>query len=82
MPYENLPGSSTSRFSVEKTDPEEYVETGRRRSVQIRDSRVQPGLHGFPGPTLKKRVLSNMSPCKEKNDEKMDEKDDDDGDER
>ena len=81
LPYENLPGSSTSHFSAERTDLEEYVEMSKRRTVQLADSRVQPGLHGFPGPTLK-RVLSNLSPCNEKNDEKMDEKDDDDGDER
>ena len=59
LSYENIPGSSiTSHFSAERTDPEEYVEMGRRRSVQLAGSRVQPGLHGFPGPTLKKRVLN------------------------
>ena len=56
--YENLPGSSTSHFSAERTDPVEYVEMGKRRSVQLADSRVQPGLHGFPGLTLKKRVVN------------------------
>ena len=81
LSYENLPGSSTSHFSAERTDLEEYVEMSRRRSVQLADSRVQPAFHGFPGPTLK-RVLSNLSPYNEKNGEKMDEKDDDDGDER
>ena len=82
LSYENLPGSSTSHFSAERTDPEKYVEMSKRRSVHLADSRVQPGLHGFPGPTLKKRVLFNLSHCNGKNDEKMDEKDDDDGDER
>ena len=57
LPYENLPGSSTSHFSAERIDPEEYVEMGKRRSVELADSRGQPGDHGFPGPTLKKRVL-------------------------
>ena len=77
MSYENLPGSSTSHFSAERTDPVDYVEMGKRRSVQLADSRGQPGFHCSPGLTLK-RVLSNLSPCNEKNDEKMDEKDDDD----
>ena len=58
LPYENLPGSSTSHFTAEGTDPEEYVEMGKRRSVELADSRGQPGDHGFPGPTLKKRVLN------------------------
>ena len=58
LPYENLPGSSTSHFTAERTDPEEYVEMGKRRSVELADSRGQPGDHGFPGPTLKKRVLN------------------------
>ena len=58
LPYENLPGSSTSHFSAERIDPEEYVEMGKRRSVELADSRGQPGDHGFPGPTLKKRVLT------------------------
>ena len=58
LSYENLPGSRTSYFSAERTNPEEYVEMGKRRSMQLADSRGQPGLHGFPGPTLKKRVLN------------------------
>ena len=58
LSYENLPGSRTSHFSAERTNPEEYVEMGKRRSVQLADSRGQPGLHGFSGPTLKKRVLN------------------------
>ena len=45
---ENLPGSSTSHFSAEITDLEEYVEMGKRRSVELADSRDQSGLHGFP----------------------------------
>ena len=49
LSYENRPGSSTSHFSAERTDPVEYVEMGKRRSVQLADSSVQPGLHGFPG---------------------------------
>ena len=57
LPYENLPGNSTSHFSAERIDPEEYVEMGKR-SVELADSRGQPGDHGFPGPTLKKRVLN------------------------
>ena len=69
-------------FQRGRTDPEKNVEMSKRRSVHLADSRVEPGLHGFPRPTLKKRVLSNLSPCNGKNDEKMDEKDDDDGDER
>ena len=48
LSYENLPRSSTSHFSVERTDPEEYVEMGKRRSVQLAYSRDQSGLHGFP----------------------------------
>ena len=48
LSYENLPGSNTSHFSAERTNPEEYVEMGKRRSVQLADSRGQPGLHGFP----------------------------------
>ena len=47
LSYENLPRSSTSHFSVERTDPEEYVEMGKR-SVQLVYSRDQSGLHGFP----------------------------------
>ena len=39
LSYENLPCSSTSHFSVERTDPEEYVEMGKRRSVQLAYSR-------------------------------------------
>ena len=48
LSYENLPRSSTSHFSVERTDPEEYVEMGKRESVQLAYSRDQSGLHGFP----------------------------------
>ena len=48
LSYENLPGSNTSHFSAERTNPVEYVEMGKRRSVQLADSRGQPGLHGFP----------------------------------
>ena len=58
LSYENRPGSSTSHFSAERTNPVEYVEMGKRRSLQLADSRVQPGLHGFPGLTLKKRVVN------------------------
>ena len=47
LSYENLPRSSTSHFSVEKTDPEEYVEMCKRSAVQLAYSRHQPGLHGF-----------------------------------
>ena len=47
LSYENLPPSSTSHFSVERTDPEEYVEMGKR-SVQLVYTRDQSGLHGFP----------------------------------
>ena len=48
LSYENLPRSSTSHFSVERTDPEEYVEMGKRSAVQLAYSRHQSGLHGFP----------------------------------
>ena len=58
LPHENLPGSSTSHFPAERTDPEEYVEMGKRRSVELADSRGQPDDHGFPGQTFKKRVLN------------------------
>ena len=47
LSYENLPSSSTSHFSVERTDPKEYVEMSRG-SVQLAYSRDQSGLHGFP----------------------------------
>ena len=48
LSYEKLPRGSTSHFSVERTDPGEYVEMGKRRSVQLAYSRDQSGLHGFP----------------------------------
>ena len=47
LSYENLPRSSTSHFSVERTDPEEYVEMSKG-SVQLAYSRDQSGLLGFP----------------------------------
>ena len=47
LSYENLPSSSTSHFSVERTDPKEYVEMSKG-SVQLAYSRDQSGLHGFP----------------------------------
>ena len=47
LSYENLPRRSTSHFSVERTDPEEYVEMSKG-SVQLAYSRDQSGLHGFP----------------------------------
>ena len=47
LSYENLPRSSTSHFSLERTDPEEYVEMGKG-SVELAYSRDQSGLHGFP----------------------------------
>ena len=48
LSYEKLPRGSTSHFSVEKTDPEEYVEMVKRNAVQLEYSRHQSGLHGFP----------------------------------
>ena len=57
LSHENLPGSSTSHFSVERTDPEEYVEMGKR-SVQLAYSRHQSGLHGFPDIEEELRVLN------------------------
>ena len=48
LSHENLPRSSTSHFSVERTDPEEYVEMCKRSAVQLAYSRRQSGLHGFP----------------------------------
>ena len=47
LSYENLPRSSTSHFSVGRTDPEEHVEMCKRSAVQLAYSRHQPGLHGF-----------------------------------
>ena len=38
LSYENFPGSSSGHFSEERTDPEEYVEMGKRRSVRFADS--------------------------------------------
>ena len=48
LSYETLSRSSTSHFSVERTDPEEYVEMCKRSAVQLAHSRHQSGLHGFP----------------------------------
>ena len=48
LSYETLSRSSTSHFSLERTDPEEYVEMGKRSAVQLACSRHQSGLHGFP----------------------------------
>ena len=47
LSYKNLTRSSKSHFSVERTDPEEYVEMGKG-SVQLAYIRDQSGLHGFP----------------------------------
>ena len=38
LSYENFPGSCSGHFSEERTDPEEYVEMGKRRSVRFADS--------------------------------------------
>ena len=38
LSYENFPGSCSGHFSEERTDSEEYVEMGKRRSVRFADS--------------------------------------------
>ena len=48
LSYENLPSSSTSHFSAERTDPEEYVEMGKTRVVQFADSEDEYGRNALP----------------------------------
>ena len=48
LSYENFPGSSSERFSEERTDSEEYVEKGKRRSVQFADSEDRYGRSALP----------------------------------
>ena len=45
--YENSSGSSSGHFSEERTDPEEYVEMGKRRSVRFSDSEDKNGRNGL-----------------------------------
>ena len=45
--YENFSGSSSGHFSAERTDPEEYVEMGKRRSVRFSDSEDKNGRNGL-----------------------------------
>ena len=45
--YENFSGSSSGHFSAERTDPEEYVEMGKRRGVQFADSEDNYGRNGL-----------------------------------
>ena len=46
--YENLSGESEGHLSGRRTDPEEYVEMGKRRSVLVSDYADQSGCSGFP----------------------------------
>lgn len=46
--YENLSGESEGHLSGRRTDPEEYVEMGKRRSVLVLDYVDQSGCSGFP----------------------------------
>ena len=48
LSFENFPGSSSGHFSEERTDPEEYVEMGKRRSVQFADSEDRYGCSALP----------------------------------
>ena len=48
LSYENHPGSSTSHFSEERSDPEEYVEMGKTRGVQFADSEDEYGRNALP----------------------------------
>ena len=71
LSYENFPGSSSGHFSEERTDPEEYVEMGKRRSVQFAESEDRYGGSALPkekgGPFLveiEKFRSPTMSPDK------------------
>lgn len=46
--YENLSGENEGHLSGRRTDPEEYVEMGKRRSVLVLDYADQSGCSGFP----------------------------------
>ena len=44
--YENFSGSSSGHFSEKRTDPEAYVEMGKRRGVRFADSEDKNGRNG------------------------------------
>lgn len=46
--YENLSAENEGHLSGRRTDPEEYVEMGKRRSVLVSDYADQSGCSGFP----------------------------------
>lgn len=46
--YENLSGENEGHLSGRRTDPEEYVEMGERRSVLVSDYADQSSCSGFP----------------------------------
>lgn len=46
--YENLSGEIKGHLSGRRTDPEEYVEMGKRRSVLVSDYADQSSCNGFP----------------------------------
>ena len=46
LSYENFPSSSSGHFPEERTDPEEYVEMGKRRGVRFADSEDIYGRNG------------------------------------
>ena len=48
LSYKNCPGSSTSHFSEDRNDPEEYVEMGKTRGVQVADSKDEYGRNALP----------------------------------
>ena len=47
LSYENFPGSSSGHFSEERTDPEKYVEMGKRRGVRFAESEDKNGRNGL-----------------------------------
>ncbi|XP_073229588.1 uncharacterized protein [Porites lutea] len=79
--YENLSGENEGHLSGRRTDPEEYVEMGERRSVLVSDYADQSGCSGFPnideeGPEY--HVLEELETSENK---KFDDGDDEDDDE-
>jgi len=46
--YENLSAENEGHLSGRRTDPEEYVEMGKRRSVLVSEYADQSGYSGFP----------------------------------
>lgn len=46
--YENLSAENEGHLTGRRTDPEEYVEMGKRRSVLVSDYADQSGCSGFP----------------------------------